>query len=239
LERPTEADQYLSTHGPGTKARLALYVLLYTGVRRSDAVRLGWAMVAGDWLSYQPRKTRHVRADLVHIPVLPELRAALGPAPEGERGTFLVTEFGKPYSPEGFGNRFKAWCRQAGLHHCTAHGLRKAGATFAAENGATENQLRAMYGWSSAKMPSLYTRQAQRKMLAEAGMGYIDLGRSTNPVQADESPEDAGEEVSNQNLGLDTPEELPCENSDVQMGMVPRDRIELPTRGFSIHCSTD
>jgi integrase len=65
---------------------------------------------------------------------------------------YLVTEFGKPFSPDGFGNRFKAWCVKAGLPHCSAHRLRKAGAAFAAENGATENQPKTMSGWRGAKM---------------------------------------------------------------------------------------
>ena len=39
---------------------------------------------------------------------------------------------------------------KAGLHHCRAHGLRKAGATICAENDTTENQLKAIFGWENA-----------------------------------------------------------------------------------------
>jgi hypothetical protein len=42
--------------------------------------------------------------------------------------------------------------------------LRKAGAT--PENGATINQLMALFGWKTEKMASLYTRKADRKRLA-------------------------------------------------------------------------
>lgn len=229
-----EVDQFLGFHGLESKAALALNILLYTGVRRSDAVRLGWDMLEEGIISFKARKTRHITADLVHIPLLPALAEVLGSPTAGLGGTFLLTEHGKPYSPEGFGNRFKAWCVQAGLLHCSAHGLRKAGATFAAENGATESHLRAIYGWSSAKMPALYTRQAQRKLLAQSGMSFIHLGRSAMSASAKTS-----EQVSNPEHGLDTSDEIPSEISSVLKGMVPRDRIELPTRGFSIHCSTD
>jgi hypothetical protein len=40
----------------------------------------------------------------------------------------------------------------------TAHGLRKAGATIAAENGATVHQLMAIYDWSTPNQAEVYTR---------------------------------------------------------------------------------
>ena len=48
----------------------------------------------------------------IEIPILPELRSALDAFPS-ERLTHLVTEHAKPYSPAGFGNRFRDWCNQA------------------------------------------------------------------------------------------------------------------------------
>ena len=48
----------------------------------------------------------------------------------------------------------------------SAHGLRKAGATRAAERGATERQLMAIFGWTTGKMAMHYTRTADRKRLA-------------------------------------------------------------------------
>ena len=52
------------------------------------------------------------------------------------------------------------------MPHCSAHGLRKAGATFAAENGATDRQLMALFDWESAAQANVYTRAADRKRLA-------------------------------------------------------------------------
>ena len=75
----------------------------------------------------------------------------------------------------GFGNKFRAWCEAAGLPQCSAHGLRKAGATFAAENGATEHQLMAIYGWKSAKMAAIYTRKVRQKKLAGSAMAFISM----------------------------------------------------------------
>ena len=55
-----------------------------------------------------------------------------------------------------------------------AHGLRKAGATRAAENGATTAQLRAMFGWTNDAMPAHYTRTADRGRLAKEGMTKLE-----------------------------------------------------------------
>ena len=68
----------------------------------------------------------------------------------------------------------------AGLPHCTAHGLRKAGATFAAEQGATEHQLMAIYGWDSPKQAALYTRAADRKRLIKDAMALVDPNYKAN-----------------------------------------------------------
>jgi hypothetical protein len=58
----------------------------------------------------------------------------------------------------------------------SAHGLRKAGATIAAENGATERQLMAMYDWTSPQEATRYTEAASRKRLAGDGMKLLGGG---------------------------------------------------------------
>jgi integrase len=72
-----------------------------------------------------------------------------------------------PFVKEYFGNWFREACREAGCPG-SAHGLRKAGATCAAENGATVHQLMALFGWKTEKMALIYTRKADRKRLASA-----------------------------------------------------------------------
>jgi integrase len=67
---------------------------------------------------------------------------------------------------ESFGNAFSDACRKAGVNK-SAHGLRKIGATRAANNGATVAQLNAIFGWTGSKMASLYTQNAVRRRLAQ------------------------------------------------------------------------
>jgi integrase len=69
----------------------------------------------------------------------------------------------------GSSNEFRDACRDAGVPG-SAHGLRKLGATRAADNGATEAELEAIFGWTGGHMASLYTRAANRKKLATAAM---------------------------------------------------------------------
>jgi integrase len=68
---------------------------------------------------------------------------------------------------------FKAACVEAQVHGKSAHGLRKIGATRAANNGATVSQLEALFGWSGGGMASLYTRNADRARLGRQAAGML------------------------------------------------------------------
>ncbi|MCZ6637059.1 MAG: tyrosine-type recombinase/integrase [Alphaproteobacteria bacterium] len=170
---------YLAQGPIGTKARLAMAILLYTGVRRSDAVRLGRQMERGGCLCFRKRKGENRRPKDREIPILPELRTVLDATDSGHLN-YITTTFGQPYTPDGFGNWFRRRCDEADLHKCSAHGLRKAGATIAAENGATEHQLMAIYGWESPKQAAIYTRKVNRKRLAAAAMHKLVPAQTEN-----------------------------------------------------------
>ncbi len=167
-----EVEQYEQRHPVGTKARLALTLLLYTGARRSDAVQLGRQHARDGWLKFRQHKNRNRHPVTIEIPIMPELQRAIDASPVGHM-TFLVTEHGKPFSIPGFGNKMRQWCDEAGLPQCSAHGLRKAGATLAAENGATPHQLMAIFGWASSKQAEHYTRAARRRKLAGDAMPLL------------------------------------------------------------------
>lgn len=140
--------------------------------RGQDAVGLGPQMERDDRLVWTEVKGRKRVVKERELPVLPELRVVLDASQSGHLA-YLVTEFGKPFTANGFGNWFRKRCNEAGLPHCSAHGLRKAGATIAAENGATEHQLMAIYGWESPKQAALYTKKANRKRMAASAMHLL------------------------------------------------------------------
>jgi hypothetical protein len=85
------------------------------------------------------------------IPVLPGLAREIELHPKGQL-TFLTTEWGKPFTPAGFGNWFRYRCNEAGLPQCSAHGLRKASAVRHALRGATAPELMAWHGWRSGTL---------------------------------------------------------------------------------------
>lgn len=121
-----EIEQFEKRHPKGTMPRLALAIFMFTGLRLCDAAILGRQHIANDWIKIRPSKTSHSSGVIVEIPVLENLAAELANIP-ADRLTFLVTEYGKPFSDKGLGNKMRQWCDEAGLPHCSAHGLRKAG----------------------------------------------------------------------------------------------------------------
>lgn len=156
----------------GSRERLALAILLYTGLRRGDAARLGRQHVSNGVISLRADKTDTP----LTIPILPELAAIIAATPAAGLA-FVATASGRPMTKESFGNWFREACDAAGVKK-SAHGLRKAGAARAANNGATVNQLEAIFGWSGGRMASLYTRSADRSRMAREAIGKLGRGTS-------------------------------------------------------------
>lgn len=167
-----EVEAYERRHPLGTKPRLAMAILLYTSWRREDAVRLGPQHVQSGRIRYRQAKNEHRNPVDMDIPLHGDLAEAIA-ASSSQHLTFLVTEYGKPYSPNGFGNAFKDWCRQADLPHCSAHGLRKALATRLAERGATAHEIMAITGHQSLEEVERYTRAARKSQLADSAMSKL------------------------------------------------------------------
>jgi integrase len=167
-----DVDAYEQRWPIGTRQRVWLDVLLYTGLRRGDAVQLGRQHVRDGVASLKTEKTDTP----VMLPILPALAASLKAGPCGDL-TFIAGENGRPLTKESFGNLFRKACRAAGVPG-SAHGLRKVAATRAANNGATVAELEATFGWTGGRMASLYTRAADRKRLAANAMHKLGSKRT-------------------------------------------------------------
>jgi integrase len=165
--------QYRARYELGTRSRLALELLYGSMQRRGDILRLGRQHVQNGTFSLRQQKT----GAQVDIPVLPELQAAIDAMPKAEHLTFLVTRFGRPFTPMGFSNWFREQCDLAGLPmNLSAHGLRKAGATRLAERGATDHEIMAWGGWTGIKEVQRYTKAANRKQLALQAADKLKAG---------------------------------------------------------------
>lgn len=124
-----EVKQFEARHPLGSKARLALHLGMYTGLRLADIAVVGRQHVKGGWLSIRPGKTKRSSGVVVEIPVLQTLQETIDASPCGDM-TFLVSEWNAPFTVNSLGNKMRDWCDQAHLPQCSMHGLRKAGATW-------------------------------------------------------------------------------------------------------------
>ena len=164
-----EIEKFEDAHPIGTPARLALALALYTGQRRADLVTLGKQHVRDGWLIFTQHKGRNSKPVRMEIPVIPALQRVIDATPTGDL-TFLVTAFNRPFTSNGFGNRFRKWCDEAGLQNCSVHGLRKAAAARLAELGCTEQEIMAITGHRTSKEVTRYTRAASQKTRAESAL---------------------------------------------------------------------
>jgi len=160
------------------RQRVWLDMLIYTGLRRGDAVRLGRQHVRNGVAALKTEKSGFKVE--VSLPILPVLQATLDAGPCGDL-TFIVGANGRPLTKESFGNEFKAACKAAGVPG-SAHGVRKIAATRAADHGATEAELMAIFGWTDPKMAAHYTRSANRKRLAAQAMGKLNANGTSIPA---------------------------------------------------------
>ncbi|CDM57632.1 iphage-related integrase/recombinase [Rhizobium favelukesii] len=160
-----DLERFYEKHKEGSQARLAMDMLLFTGLRRSDIYRIGPQHIRDGVIEYRASKNE----EMTYSPVHTTLREIL----ENHQTThmaYLVTPVhGRPFkSAAAFGNWFGDVCDEANVDG-RAHGLRKTLATILAEAGNSNSELKARFGWRSDAMASLYTRNANKRKLAIAG----------------------------------------------------------------------
>lgn len=184
-----EVDRYQAYWPLGTRQRVWLDVLLYTGLRRGDAVLIGRQHVRDGVATFQTEKSGKMIE--VTIPILPILKETLKAGPCGDLN-FICGARGLPLKKESFGNLFKDACVEAGVvgKKKAAHGLRKVGATRAAENGATDKELDALFGWIGGNTSKIYTREADRKRLSVGAIAKLERtpGEQSIPAPDGEPP---------------------------------------------------
>ena len=172
-------DRYQAKWPIGTKERVWLDLLLYTGLRRGDAVTLGRQHIRNSVATLRTEKSQGTVT--VTLPILPILAVTLAAGPCADLA-FICGVNGKPLVKESFGNLFREACNKAGVLGKSAHGVRKVGATRAADNGATVTELEAIFGWSGGGMASLYTRAADRKRASLRAMSLMERTADEQPM---------------------------------------------------------
>jgi integrase len=171
----------------GTRERVIFDILAYTGMRVGDVAILGRQHLKQRTIVTDGEPVRRTVISIdsektgmrIELPLLPQLKETLDAGPTGDLA-FIVTRRGTPWTKGALGTEFVAAARAAGVVGKSAHGMRKAAATRAAENGATERELEAIFGWSGGRMATLYTKSANRTRLAAGAIGKLDRAETEN-----------------------------------------------------------
>lgn len=165
----TEAEiaAYRARWPSGTRERLALEILLSAAERRSDAIVLGSQHYRGGQISVVQHKTD----ERLWIPCHPDLARELDR--QDKTTCYLMTQYGLPFTGTGFYNWFTARARDAGVHHRSPHGLRHSMGRRLAEAGCSNQQIMAILGHASPITSQVYTRDVDRKKLADDGMATL------------------------------------------------------------------
>lgn len=164
-----EIKQYRARHPLGTMARLTLELALNTAARRCNVNKIERDHLKGGRIAVAHVKGNHETS----VPVLPTTQAAIDALPAAPIRFLVITQFGKPFTDAGLGNRMRKWCDDADLPHCSIHGLRKAVSRQLAEHGATDAEGQAVTGHKKAETFAHYRAKANRSALADRAMSNL------------------------------------------------------------------
>lgn len=107
--------------------------------------------------------TRHKTGVSVLVEKAQSLCAALGALPR-KHVCILTTEWGKPFTVDGYSGWMRDAMREAGLPpDCRPHGLRKTFGRLLADAGATAHEIMAALGHLTLGEAERYTREADRR----------------------------------------------------------------------------
>lgn len=155
-------------HWPsGSRERLALALLLYTGQRRSDVVGMGRQHVTSGRISVRQLKTDARLKIRIH----PALQVEID---QHQGLTFLITQYDQPFSAAGFTSWFKERARMAGVPNRTPHGLRKAAGRRLAEAGCSAKEIASVLGHTTLAEVERYTRSADQERLSDSAMDRLE-----------------------------------------------------------------
>jgi integrase len=146
----------------GTRERLAYGLLLYTGQRGGDVVRMRRSDISGGAIAIVQQKT----GTALSIPIHPDLATAMRAGPAN--GLNLIgAANGRPITRAALTDLIKRAARQAGLPpECLPHGLRKAQMRRLAEGGATVKEIASISGHKTLQEIERYTAAADQKLLS-------------------------------------------------------------------------
>jgi integrase len=205
-----------------------LVLAVYTGARFSEVERLEWSHVnldAGQLLLPGTKTVRSVR----WIPIAEPLAAELGRIPAAEREGHVVDAW------QNVRRDLRAACERAGIGVVSPNDLRRTFASWLKQAGVDSMTVGRLLGHTTSRMVDLVYGHLDDATKRRAIAHLPSL--PATPVSGSASVADGGRRKGS----AATLEEADGTKTAAKnaAGGVPRDRIELPTRGFSIPCSTN
>jgi integrase len=156
----------------GTRERLAFALLLYTGQRGGDVVKMVRSDIVDGRIRVAQDKVRKGTTNELMIPIHPALARALQAGPLVGMTHIITDARGKPLG--AITELIEAAVKRAGLPaRCVAHGLRKAALRRLAEHGSTTKEIAAVSGHRSLAEIERYTARADQAGLAKAAIAKL------------------------------------------------------------------
>lgn len=156
----------------GTRERLAFALLLYTGQRGGDVVKIVRSDIVGSRIRVAQDKARKGTTNELMIPIHPALARALQAGPVVGMQHVITDARGRPL--RGLTELIEVAVKRAGLPaRCVAHGLRKAALRRLAEHGSTTKEIAAVSGHRSLSEIERYTARADQAGLAELAIAKL------------------------------------------------------------------
>lgn len=142
--------------------RLALALMMCTGLRKSDAFEVGFNDIRDGDISVITNK----RNAPVSLPIHPVLATAISARPGEKVGRLVIRRDGKPYTADGFDtvwHRYRKTLLDRGAISpgLTLHGLRHTLGTLLKEAGMDDGDIADVLGQASVSMARLYSRHAR------------------------------------------------------------------------------
>jgi len=156
----------------GTRERLAFALLLYTGQRGGDVVKMRRSDIVDGRIRVAQDKARKGTVNELLIPIHPALARALQAGPVVGMTHLIANARGTPM--QRLTKFIAAATKAAGLPpRCVAHGLRKAALRRLAEAGSTTKQIAAVSGHRSLSEIERYTARADQAGLAQSAIAKL------------------------------------------------------------------
>lgn len=164
----------------GTKQRAAYELMLNVGTARADVHLTTWAQADAEDFEYKRKKT----GVAVVVTMAASLQMALAALPR-RHVCIITTEYGKPFTVDGFSGWMRDAINAAGIKDltCRPHGLRKTLGRLMADAGCTAHEIMAVLGHTTLAEAERYTREADRRRGGRRAIVKLEDHKKNNSPQ--------------------------------------------------------